>query len=300
MRNCRSVITTLPVACTRYDSDELLEIYLTALTTSFDPHTSYMSTHTLENFEIEMRSATGRHRRRPDAGDDGYTVVTKVIPGGAADKDGRLKADDKVIGVGQGAEGPIEDVVDMKLSDVVQKIRGRRGTIVRLEVIPNGTSREASLRHHPRRNRADRQRSPRPDHRRDQGCGQTYQDRRDRPAQLLHGHGRRPPAICPTSRAPPATCAACSRISSPRAWRPWCSTCAERRRLADRSHQPDRPVHRRRTGRAGEGRRRSRPAVRRPGARRGLGRSAGGADQQVQRQRQRDLRRRHSGLSTAA
>lgn len=124
----------------QYDSDELLEVYLTALTTSFDPHTSYMSKHTLENFEIEMRLQLDGIGAALMAGDDGYTVVTKVVPGGAADKDGRLKADDKVIGVGQGTDGPIEDIVNMKLSDVVQKIRGRRGTVVRLEVIPNGTS----------------------------------------------------------------------------------------------------------------------------------------------------------------
>jgi carboxyl-terminal processing protease len=120
----------------QYDNDELLEVYLTALSTSFDPHTSYMSKHTLENFEIEMRLQLDGIGAALMAGDDGYTVVTKVVPGGAADKDGRLKADDKVVGVGQGAEGPIEDIVNMKLSDVVQKIRGRRGTVVRLDVMP--------------------------------------------------------------------------------------------------------------------------------------------------------------------
>ncbi len=124
----------------QYDSDELLEMYLTALTTSFDPHTSYMSKHTLENFEIEMKLQLDGIGAALMAGDDGYTVVTKVVPGGAADKDGRLKADDKVIGVGQGDAGAVEDIVNMKLSDVVQKIRGRRGTVVRLEVIPNGSA----------------------------------------------------------------------------------------------------------------------------------------------------------------
>ena len=124
----------------QYDSDELLEVYLTALSTAFDPHTSYMSKHTLENFEIEMRLQLDGIGAALMAGDDGYTVVTKVVPGGAADKDGRLKADDKVIGVGQGTEGPVEDIVNMKLSDVVQKIRGRRGTVVRLEVIPDNSS----------------------------------------------------------------------------------------------------------------------------------------------------------------
>lgn len=63
-------------------------------------------------------------------------VVHKIIPGGAADKDARLKEKDKIVAVGQGNEGEMVDVVDMKLSDVVKLIRGKRGTIVRLGVIP--------------------------------------------------------------------------------------------------------------------------------------------------------------------
>jgi carboxyl-terminal processing protease len=69
-------------------------------------------------------------------GEDGYTTVHNIIPGGAADKDGRLKTGDKIVGVGQGESGPMEDIVDMKLNDVVEKIRGKRKTIVRLEVDP--------------------------------------------------------------------------------------------------------------------------------------------------------------------
>ncbi len=119
------------------DSDELLEMYLTALTTSYDPHTTYMSPGSLENFEIQMRlnlEGIGAALQFTD----GYTVVSKIIPGGAADKDGKLKPEDKVIGVGQGTDGEIVDVVDMKLNDVVKLIRGERGTIVRLKVMPAG------------------------------------------------------------------------------------------------------------------------------------------------------------------
>lgn len=107
------------------DSDELLEMYLTALTTSYDPHTTYMSPGSLENFEIQMRlnlEGIGAALQFTD----GYTVVSKIIPGGAADKDGKLKPEDKVIGVGQGTDGEIVDVVDMKLNDVVKLIRGER------------------------------------------------------------------------------------------------------------------------------------------------------------------------------
>jgi len=117
------------------DSDKLLEMYLTSLTTAYDPHTTYMSPSTLKNFEIAMRlklDGIGAALQFVD----GYTVVSKVIPGGAADKDGRLKPEDKVIGVGQGMSGEIVDVVDMNLDDVVKLIRGNKGTIVRLKVLP--------------------------------------------------------------------------------------------------------------------------------------------------------------------
>ena len=116
------------------DSTELLEMYLNSYTMSFDPHTSYMSPDTLKNFDIAMSlklEGIGASLQ----GEDGYTVVKKIIPGGAADKDGRLKVEDKIVGVGQGEEGEIVDLIDMKLNDVVKLIRGKRGTMVRLEVI---------------------------------------------------------------------------------------------------------------------------------------------------------------------
>jgi len=119
------------------DHDELLEMYLTAMTTAYDPHTTYMSADTLNNFEIQMRlnlEGIGAALEAPE----GETVVKKVIPGGAAHKDGRLKIDDRIVGVGQNAEGPIVDVADMKLNDVVKLIRGHQGTTVRLKVLSKG------------------------------------------------------------------------------------------------------------------------------------------------------------------
>ena len=119
------------------DSDELLEMFVTALTTGFDPHTTYMSPGSLENFQILMKlelDGIGAGLMQEDS----YTTVTKIIPGGAADKDGRLKPKDRVVGVGQGESGDIVDTVDMKLSDVVKMIRGKRDTKVRLQIIPVG------------------------------------------------------------------------------------------------------------------------------------------------------------------
>ncbi len=117
-------------------NDDLLEMYLTAMTTSFDPHSTYMSPSTLKNFEIAMRLELEGIGAQLQS-EDGTTVVHKIIPGGAADKQGELKPEDKIVGVAQGVDGEVADIVDMKLSDVVKLIRGKPGTIVRLEVIPH-------------------------------------------------------------------------------------------------------------------------------------------------------------------
>ncbi len=117
-------------------ADELLEMYLTAMSTGFDPHTSYMSPQTLENFRIQMRlelEGIGAALRS----EDGETIVAKIIPGGAASRQGELQAEDRIIGVGEGEEGEIVDTVDMKLTDVVNLIRGKKGTIVRLKAVHN-------------------------------------------------------------------------------------------------------------------------------------------------------------------
>jgi carboxyl-terminal processing protease len=120
----------------QFDNDELLEMYLSAITSSFDPHTTYMSPGRLKNFTIQMSlELEGIGASLQDR--DGTTVVAEVVRGGAADKDGKLKKDDQIISVGQGENGEMEDVIGMKLNDVVDKIRGKAGTVVRLGVIPS-------------------------------------------------------------------------------------------------------------------------------------------------------------------
>lgn len=123
-------------AWSRTDSDEVLELFLNALTTSFDPHTNYMSPSTLDDFNIQMRlSLEGIGARL--RWEDGYTIVAEVVPGGAADRDGRLQFEDKIVGVAADGEHVV-DVIDMKLKEVVKKIRGRKETQVLLRVIPSG------------------------------------------------------------------------------------------------------------------------------------------------------------------
>jgi carboxyl-terminal processing protease len=118
------------------DSEELSEMYLTSLTSSYDPHTNYMSRRSQENFDLSFKlklKGIGAALQATDT----YTMVSRIIPGGAADKAGELKQGDYVVGVAQG-QGEMMDVSEMKLSDVVDMIRGEAGTVVRLEVIPAG------------------------------------------------------------------------------------------------------------------------------------------------------------------
>lgn len=117
------------------EPEQVLEWFLTALTTTFDPHSSYMSPSTLIEFQIQMRlklQGIGAALRVVD----GYTTVAEIVPGGAAAADARLKEGDKIVGVGQGEDGEIVDVVEMKLSKVVKMIRGPKDTVVRLHVQP--------------------------------------------------------------------------------------------------------------------------------------------------------------------
>jgi carboxyl-terminal processing protease len=123
------------------NEEELLEMYLTAMTSSLDPHTTYMSPGTLENFEIQMRLGLEGIGAALQS-EDGYVTVNKIIPGGAAERQGELKVGDRIVGVGQGDSGEIVDTVDMKLSDVVQMIRGKADTVVRLVVLADGAVRK--------------------------------------------------------------------------------------------------------------------------------------------------------------
>lgn len=117
------------------DMSELLETYLTALTTAIDPHSSYLSA---KNFEDMMNQTLHLSlegigaRLRPEGG---FTIVDEVVPGGAADRDGRLQAEDKILGVIQ-QDGKTVDFQEMKISNVVRYIRGPRGTKVKLIVQP--------------------------------------------------------------------------------------------------------------------------------------------------------------------
>jgi carboxyl-terminal processing protease len=121
------------------DAEDVFQSFMNAYTLSLEPHTSYMSPSSSENFDISMRlslEGIGAVLR----GDNEYTVVQKTVSGGPAEQSGQLHAGDKIVGVAQGLDGPMEDVVGWRLQDVVDKIRGPKGSVVRLEIISKGST----------------------------------------------------------------------------------------------------------------------------------------------------------------
>ena len=117
------------------DSQDVLQLYANALASLYDPHTSYFSPRTNENFQINMSLSLEGIGAELSTEDD-YTKINRIVPGGPADLHGVLKAEDKIVGVGQ-AEEDIVDVIGWRIDDVVALIRGAKDTTVRLQFIPS-------------------------------------------------------------------------------------------------------------------------------------------------------------------
>ena len=115
-------------------SDDVFQFYMNAYVSLIEPHTGYMAPRTSENFEINM--SLSLEGIGAVLGNDGeFTAIDTVVKGGPADLEGTLKKGDKIVAVGQGAEGSFEDVVGWALEDVVQLIRGEKGSTVRIQVL---------------------------------------------------------------------------------------------------------------------------------------------------------------------
>jgi carboxyl-terminal processing protease len=117
------------------DKDEQMKLYLDALAQAYDPHSEYLSKADMKNFSINMGLSLvgiGAMLRS----EDGYAKIENLVPGGPAQTDGRLKVGDKITAVAQGSADFV-DVREMRLDKVVEMIRGKKGTRVRLLVIPS-------------------------------------------------------------------------------------------------------------------------------------------------------------------
>lgn len=128
----------------QFDSSDILQTYLSALGMAFDPHSGYMAPQDAKNFaihnvDLKLNGIGALLGQDPD---DDYTRIKGLTPGGPAELGKQLKPNDKIVAVGQGDAEPV-DCVGMKLSEVVDMIRGKKGTEVRLTVIPADAVSEA-------------------------------------------------------------------------------------------------------------------------------------------------------------
>ena len=118
----------------QFNSEDVFEIFINSYTELYDPHTNYFSPVNADKFEINMsKTFEGIGARLQQ--DIEYTTIYQVMPGGPAYRSKELEKGDKVIGVGQGDDGDFEDIIGWRLDDVVTKIKGKKGSVVRLLVL---------------------------------------------------------------------------------------------------------------------------------------------------------------------
>lgn len=125
------------------NSEDVYQLYMNSFTKTYDPHTQYFSPRTSENFNINMSlslEGIGAVLQREDE----YTKIVSLVPAGPADKSKRIFPDDKIIAVGQ-SDGEMVDVIGWRLDEVVQLIRGKKDTVVRLDVISSSNPAKSKI-----------------------------------------------------------------------------------------------------------------------------------------------------------
>ncbi|MGB5740729.1 MAG: carboxy terminal-processing peptidase [Woeseia sp.] len=120
------------------NSDDVFETFMNAFAHTLDPHSSYLSPRNSEEYKIQMSLSYFGIGASLQIEDD-YVQVTNIIAGGPASVDGKLQPKDRIVAVGQGADGELVDVIGWRLDDVVQLIRGPENSVVRLQILPAGT-----------------------------------------------------------------------------------------------------------------------------------------------------------------
>jgi len=117
------------------NSADAFQTFMNAYAESTDPHTDYLGPEAAANFDIAMSLSLQGIGAQLQSRDD-YTMIVKLIPGGPAMKSHRFKPGDRIVAVGQGDKGAMVDVVGWRIDDVTALIRGKKGTVVRLETLP--------------------------------------------------------------------------------------------------------------------------------------------------------------------
>ena len=119
--------------------EDIFESFMNAFARTFDPHSSFFSPRNSEEYRIQMSLSYEGIGATLQASDD-YVSVVNVIPGGPAAVAGTIGAGDRIVGISQAKTGAFQEVIGWRIDDVVQLIRGKNGTLVRLQVLPAGAA----------------------------------------------------------------------------------------------------------------------------------------------------------------
>ncbi|GIL24400.1 MAG: peptidase S41 [Bacteroidota bacterium] len=133
----------------QFTSEDVFGIYMNSITEAYDPHTNYMSPKQSDLFKQQMSLSLEGIGAQLQSEND-YTKIVRILPGGDAQKSGKVNENDLIIAVAQGKDGEMVDVVGWRLDDVVKLIKGPKGTVVRLMILPaktgvNGPAQEVVL-----------------------------------------------------------------------------------------------------------------------------------------------------------
>ena len=123
---------------TQFNSEDVFSLYMNAVTEAYDPHTNYLSPKAADLFKQQMSLSLEGIGARLQTEND-YTRVAEIITGGPAQKSDLIHVNDRIIGVGQGANGEVVDVIGWRIDEVVKLIKGPKGTTVRLQLLPAQT-----------------------------------------------------------------------------------------------------------------------------------------------------------------
>src|SRR6185437_5013081 len=123
----------------KLNNQDVFQAFMDAFTEAIDPHTNYFTPSNAANFNIDM----SRQLEGIGAGlniENAYIIIKSIVPGGPADKSKQIGVDDRIVGVAQGKEGEFQNIVGWRIENAIALISGTKGTVVRLEILPKGSS----------------------------------------------------------------------------------------------------------------------------------------------------------------
>ena len=133
----------------QFTSEDVFNVYMNSITEAYDPHTNYLSPKASDLFNQQMKLSLEGIGAQLQTDND-YTKISRILPGGPAEKSDKIHANDLITGVAQGKDGEMADVIGWRLDEVVKLIKGPKGTIVRIQFLPastgvNGPAQEITL-----------------------------------------------------------------------------------------------------------------------------------------------------------